>query len=145
MNKKISSKTMKRIALAALGCLLIFSGTGKIFYPPADISFFGMNSGFIGLALHILPLWEVTLGLIFVINAERLYFIIKWLAIATIMVFIASNFYLIATGDGINGCGECLGWGIDLWPGGSLFIDLIMLSIVIVGAFDKKEVVYGIN
>lgn len=140
MQIRPSARAMSRIAFMSLGAILIFSGIGKIVKtPPLENIFF---AGFIGeyipnILRQLLPYAEIIIGglLAFRVKVK----IVSWVALAAIMMFITNNVWLISIGKGWESCGQCLGWGIDTWVGASLYIDLMMLGILLFGAYQYQN------
>lgn len=134
MNKPINAETLSKILLIALGSIFIFSGVGKLIIPPGleDIFATSLFGEQITKALRLfLPYCEIIIGVLLVFRFKLQY--TSWFALAFIFVLITNNVWLIAQGKGLETCGECLGWGIDLWPIGSLYIDLLMLGCLLGG------------
>lgn len=142
MNKEISAETISKIVLISLGLLFFFSGVGKLIVTPRLENIF--FTAFIGSSLtetlrHVLPYCEIIIGILLIFRIKLKY--TSWFALAFILVFISNNAWLIAQGKGLETCGECLGWGIDIWPIGSLYIDFLMLMALLGGVKTHKMVV----
>lgn len=137
---KIGINTLSRIAFIVLGGLLIFSGLGKIVKPPdmAHIWFAGFfGSGLTKVLITALPYCEIVVGILLILRIKIKY--LAWLAMGLILLFIVNNVWLISIGEGWESCGECLGWGIDAWPGVSLYIDLIMMWVLLSGVLYYRK------
>jgi len=132
MDTKISVQTLGSIVLVALGVIFIFSGIGKLIKSP-DLEHI-WASGLFG---------EQIMGWLRLIIRFKLKWV-SWVAMALIINFIANNVWLISIGKGFESCGQCLGWGIDTWPVGSVYIDLMMLGFLLLGvksyAIRQREV-----
>ncbi len=129
-----SSKAISIAAFILLGGILVFSGIGKIVDSPdmENVWITGvLGQSLTNIAVHVLPYIELLIGALLIARLK-----IKWLAWATMVLvlnFIINNTWLIQQGKGFESCGQCLGWGIDTWPVGSLYIDLMMLGLLLVG------------
>ena len=134
MSKGISMKTLGSIALITLGVIFLFSGIGKLIKPPAleNIWVAGILGGQItGWLWLILPFLEIAIGVCLVTRFKIKW--VSWAAMALIINFIVNNVWLISIGKGFESCGQCLGWGIDTWPIGSMYMDLMMIGFLLLG------------
>ena len=146
MATKISVQTIGLVALVALGVILIFSGIGKLI-KPSNLEYIWAASLFgeqiTGWLRLILPYAEIAIGICLIAKFKLKW--ISWIAMALIINFTANNVWLISIGKGFESCGQCLGWGIDTWPIGSLYIDLMMLGFLLLGiksyVIRQKEVI----
>ncbi len=120
--------------LVALGVILIFSGIGKLIKPPNLESIWAaglFGEQITGWLRLMLPYAEIAIGICLIAKFKLKW--ISWIAMALIINFIANNVWLISIGKGFESCGQCLGWGIDTWPIGSLYVDLMMLGFLLLG------------
>lgn len=145
-NMKLNSNLASRMAFVMLGIILIFSGVGKIIVPPEMervwASLF-LGGGIIQMLIRVLPYVEIVMGVLLIARFKIRW--VSWFVMALILNFIVNNTWLIAIGEGFTTCGECLGWGIDVWPIGSLYIDLIMLSLLLIGSKLYQLTIRGVN
>jgi len=145
MDTKISVQTLGSIVLVALGVIFIFSGIGKLIKSP-DLEHIWASGLFgeqiMGWLRLMLPYAEIVIGVCLIIRFKLKW--VSWVAMALIINFIANNVWLISIGKGFESCGQCLGWGIDTWPVGSVYIDLMMLGFLLLGvksyAIRQREV-----
>lgn len=134
MELKLSQKAISNIALISLGIILIFSGIGKFIVPPETANIWAaelIGDGLTNILWHILPFVEIAAGIMLILRLRVK--VMSYVVMGLIMNFITNNVWLISIGKGFETCGECLGWGIDLWPIGSLYIDLIMFGMLLMG------------
>ena len=140
LQKEVSPKVFYNLAFILLGGIFIFSGVGKLVKAPGieNIWLTGiLGSQLTGILWKALPYVEIIIGILLVLKFRIK--LVAWFAMGLILKFIINNVWLIANGKGLETCGECLGWGIDLWPVGSLYIDLLMMGLLLIGSsFYKK-------
>lgn len=140
-DKRISPITFSSICLIAVGAIFIFSGIGKLMIvPPLENILIAqvLSYGMVGTLRTILPFIEISLGILLITRWQ--YKTSSIIAALLITYFIVNNAWLISIGKGFESCGQCLGWGIDTWPIGSIFIDLIMIMLIMFGVYNRKEV-----
>ncbi len=141
MRKEVSPKVFCNLAFILLGFIFIFSGIGKIVKVP-DAEYIWV-AGILGgqvtdILWRVMPYVEIILGVLLVMKFKIKF--VAWFTMGLIINFMINNTWLIADGRGLETCGECLGWGIDLWPVGSLYIDMLMMGLLLIGSFYYKKV-----
>ena len=140
MERTVSPRAVYHLAFILLGSIFIFSGIGKIVKTPdiEDIWAAGiLGSQLTGILWRVMPYAELILGVLLILKFKIKF--VAWLTMGLIINFMINNTWLIAAGKGFEACGECLGWGIDLWPVGSLYVDLLMVGLLLVGAYNYKK------
>jgi len=145
MDRKVDVQTVGKLLLFALGAIFLLSGIGKIIKPAGLENIW--VSGILGEQIMeglrlILPYIEIMIGVFLILRLKFKW--VSWVAMAMILNFIVNNVWLISIGKGFESCGQCLGWGIDTWPIGSLYMDMLMLGFLLMGAnsymLKKREV-----
>ena len=141
MRKEVSPKVFCNLAFILLGFIFIFSGIGKIVKVP-DAEYIWV-AGILGgqvtdILWRVMPYVEIILGVLLVMKFKIKF--VAWFTMGLIINFMINNTWLIADSRGLETCGECLGWGIDLWPVGSLYIDMLMMGLLLIGSFYYKKV-----
>jgi len=143
MQKKVEPEILSRVVFIMLGCMFMFSGIGKIIIPPplenliyAEV----IQENILSVLIMLLPFGEIALGILLITKVKIK--LVSWVTLVFVMAFIVNNGWLISIDKGFESCGQCLGWGIDIWPVGSLYVDLIMFGMILLGSFNyqKKEV-----
>jgi len=134
MSHTVSVNTLGSIALIVLGAIFLLSGIGKLIKPPELENIW--VAGFMGEQITtwfrlVLPYIEIAIGACLIARFRLKWF--SWIAVALILNFIVNNIWLISIGKGFESCGQCLGWGIDTWPIGSIYIDMMMLGLLLLG------------
>jgi len=141
MQKEVSPRVFYNLAFILLGCIFIFSGIGKIVkVPDAEYIWVAgiLGDQVTGILWRVMPYVEIIIGVLLVMKFKIK--LVAWFTMGLILNFMVNNTWLIANGRGLETCGECLGWGIDLWPIGSLYIDILMVGLLLVGATYYKKV-----
>lgn len=134
-NYKPNNDQLSRMALISLAFVLIFSGIGKLVVSPGlDELWFApfVSESMASVFVAVLPFFEIIVGILLAVRLKLK--IMAWVAMLLILGFISNNVWLISEGKALETCGECLGWGIDTWPIGSLYIDLLMLGLLLMGS-----------
>lgn len=156
-DKQLNKYQLGLVCTVALGLIFLFSGIGKLVKPPGIELFWFLSF------VPPIPEWvpsPVTSILASVEIAAGLALLVTWiikldaqlspaiyLSLFLLLNFIINNLWLIIVKKQLYTCGQCLGWGINTWPGASLFLDILMLGMAVTAITYfrgyKKEVACG--
>lgn len=153
MDKQISKYKLGLICTIALGLVFLFSGLGKMVVAPSydKIWLVEFIPPMQQPLIFLLPVLESVIGKVLIVSGiiRREATIILAFGLLLIINFAVNNLWLIIVKKQLYTCGQCLGWGINTWPGASLFLDILMLGMAVtaVAYFRgyKKETAYGVT